>query len=582
MGKDTTIRGATLRGDEVVGRVGGDLTVASAADTGKVKGKESDLSVTLGSGLSGSLGYGKTTGQTNWVQEQTSIGAKDRLDIRTENHTQLDGAVIASDSGNLKLDTGTLGYSDIVGKDKEHGYYLNVGGSLGPAGGGAPQDQSQVGKGKEGENNWSVSGWDYQKDREQIVRATVGAGEVVVRDAPAGKDATAGLNRDVDKAYDITRDEESRTDLYVSSSSLEAVANPSATLEEWKANAEKYGANSQEALSKLADMFIAAVALSTTGNADVANVVVAIREINRQLSGPDDEAREALVHKLLGNMINGQETVESQALEARIVQLAKENPELARNAIAWLISMDKRDPATQGFVPALAVAGAAISALGAALIAGTTSNNPEAVSQAANSLMEAAGKSTNSVQAQLTLSAELWTLLVGTTFPIHVLDPKYGTLVTPVVSNDQGNGASGGFGGGAQPLTPVSTGGSGITESGGWSTTLPPPDTADTSLGAVFAESVKNMEKFFSGSEFGQQMYDASRKTVKIYDGQSVYQSTEKIGKILRKGDLFYLDGKHKDHLEVFDSQGKFIKVLNLDGTINQEKTNSGKGRTLK
>lgn len=73
--------------------------------------------------------------------------AKHRLDIRTENHTQLDGAVIASDSDNLKLDTGTLGYSDIAGKDKEHGYYLNVGGSVGLAGGGATQDPSQAGKG---------------------------------------------------------------------------------------------------------------------------------------------------------------------------------------------------------------------------------------------------------------------------------------------------------------------------------------------------------------------------------------------------------------------------------------------------
>ncbi|WP_407311751.1 hypothetical protein [Pseudomonas sp. nanlin1] len=54
--------------------------------------------------------------------------------------------MIASDSGNLKLDTGTLSYSDIVGKDKEHGYYLNVGGSVGLAGGGVTQDPSQVGR----------------------------------------------------------------------------------------------------------------------------------------------------------------------------------------------------------------------------------------------------------------------------------------------------------------------------------------------------------------------------------------------------------------------------------------------------
>jgi filamentous hemagglutinin len=99
-----------------------------------------------------------------------------------------------------------------------------VGGTY-SSGSGTTQDSSQVGKGKEGETGWSVSGWDYQKDREQIVRATVGAGEIVVRkDAETGADSTAGLNRDVGKAYEITKDEESRTDLYASSSSLGAVA----------------------------------------------------------------------------------------------------------------------------------------------------------------------------------------------------------------------------------------------------------------------------------------------------------------------------------------------------------------------
>ena len=260
-GQDTTIAGATLRGDEVIGRVGGDLKVSSLPDTGKVKGKEFDLSATATIGpapsLSGSVGYGKTTGKTNWVEEQTSITAKDRLDIRTENHTQLDGALLASDSGNLKLDTGTLGYRDIKGEDKEHGYYLNVGGSYGFSSGQAQstdgktvavQDVSQQGKGTEGSNGWSVSGHDYSKDREQIVRATVGAGEIVVRgDTQTGQDSTAGLNRDVDKAYEITKDEEERTDLFASKSSLEAVRHPDVTLEQWKEGLGNYGRNAVQA-----------------------------------------------------------------------------------------------------------------------------------------------------------------------------------------------------------------------------------------------------------------------------------------------------------------------------------------------
>jgi filamentous hemagglutinin len=266
-GQDTTIAGATLRGDEVIGRVGGDLNVSSLPDTGKVKGKEFDISATVtvgvGASASGSVGYGQTTGKTNWVDTQTSITAKDRLDIRTENHTQLDGALLASDSGNLKLDTGTLGYRDIKGQDKEHGYYLNVGGSYGFSSNAqgadgktvALQDVSQQGKGNEGANGWSVSGYDYNKDREQIVRATVGAGEIVVRgDAQTGQDSTAGLNRDVDKAYVVTKDEEERTDLYASQSSIEAVSHPVATYEQWKQDLGNYKENSLETAKRAAEL----------------------------------------------------------------------------------------------------------------------------------------------------------------------------------------------------------------------------------------------------------------------------------------------------------------------------------------
>lgn len=251
-GKDTNIAGATLRGDEVVGRVGGDLNVSSMADTGKVKGKEFDISVTatigLGASVSGSVGYGQTTGKTNWVEQQTSITGKNKVDIRTEDHTQLDGALISADNGNLKLDTGTLGFSDIAGEDKEHGYYLNVGGSYAAGNSKTTQDSSQVGKGKKGETGWSVDGWKYDKEREQVVRGTVGAGEIVVRkDAETGNDSTAGLNRDVSKAYEITKDKESRTDLYVTKSSTEAVADTTGTLQAWKTNIGNYAGNTEKA-----------------------------------------------------------------------------------------------------------------------------------------------------------------------------------------------------------------------------------------------------------------------------------------------------------------------------------------------
>jgi len=49
-------------------------------------------------------------------------------------------------------------------------------------------------------------------------------------------------------------------------------------------------------------------------------------------------------------------------------------------------------------------------------------------------------------------------------------------------------------------------------------------------------------------------------------------------------GDQFYLDARHKNHIEVFDRTGAKVKaVLNLDGSYNQKKTESAikEGRRL-
>lgn len=237
-GRDTIVAGAVMEGENVTGEVGRNLIVSSVPSTGKVSGREFDLSATVtigpGAGFSGSVGYGQTKGKTDWVGSQTSITARDRLDIRTEEHTQIDGAVLASQTGNLKLDTDTLGFRDIKGEDKERSYYLNVGGSYKAGSSATQQDASQQGKGTQGETGWSISGYEYEREREQIVRATVGEGETVVRrDAETGQDSTAGLNRDTSKAYEITKDKEERTDLYVSKSSVEAVRDPVATVEQW-------------------------------------------------------------------------------------------------------------------------------------------------------------------------------------------------------------------------------------------------------------------------------------------------------------------------------------------------------------
>ncbi|MBF0313783.1 MAG: hypothetical protein HQK50_03080 [Oligoflexia bacterium] len=83
------------------------------------------------------------------------------------------------------------------------------------------------------------------------------------------------------------------------------------------------------------------------------------------------------------------------------------------------------------------------------------------------------------------------------------------------------------------------------------------------------------MAEFFSSS-FGKMLKENSNKTSKMIQGQSVFEVTENAPegfKLLKKGDQFYLDNLHKDHLEVFTKNGRFKHVLNLDGTYNVEKT---------
>ncbi|MCI1005424.1 hemagglutinin [Herbaspirillum sp. C7C8] len=92
------------------------------------------------------------------------------------------------------------------------------------------------------------------------------------------------------------------------------------------------------------------------------------------------------------------------------------------------------------------------------------------------------------------------------------------------------------------------------------------------------------MKEFFGKTSFGEEVRKNVRKSNATYDGQSIYVAQKPIGKEIRKGDRLYLDGIHKDHLEVFDSTGKIHTVLNLDGTVNFKKRDLAlaQGRKLK
>jgi len=584
-GRDTTIAGATLRADEVIGEVGRDLTVISVPDTGKVSGKELDLSIT-GSfyGASGSVGYGRTTGQTNWVESQTVISGKSKVDIRTEKHTQIDGAVLSAENGNLKLDTDTLGFRNITGKDNEHGYYLNVSGSYGSSSG-SQADKPNKGMEGQGSTSWAVEGYNYEKDREQILRATVGAGAITVRnDKDTGQDSTLGLNRDLNQAYEVTRDEEHRTDLYVSSSSVKAVMNPKQTLEKWKMDVEKYGENSLEALNSLTDLLFGAVNILSGRGFEAADQVTLLRVFVRKLNSKSEGARAVAVNAAIKNMTNGDNSPETQALIDRITQIAGSDPDKALGMLVLLRRLQDPHPERLNFVP-LALAGGAIAALGTMLLtAAAGTKNQENTRDAVNALVASAGEAGYSGSQQLSISAELWALMLGTTFPVTLLDPKYGILTNPAVDTDTLHPVSiGGFV--MQPSLPTDTGGSPVVETGDGTYTT--PIVENPSLGNVYSlpwgQSASEFEKSLVTLPSGERVAIVKTRARELADslgwpkdnfltklnGRDVYAGSD--------GYFYAVDSQH-GRLEQVNSRGKHQGEMQFDLIpVPKSKDDSGK-----
>lgn len=93
---------------------------------------------------------------------------------------------------------------------------------------------------------------------------------------------------------------------------------------------------------------------------------------------------------------------------------------------------------------------------------------------------------------------------------------------------------------------------------------------------------VSNMNEFFD-TEFGKSISNSLSKPKVKYDGQSIYKVEKKTdNQYLKKGYGVYLGALHKDHLEVIDKTGNVKYVLNLDGTLNHDKTKKALGRVVK
>lgn len=200
-GKDLTIKGANIIGNVVNINVA-NLHLESLQDKLKSTHKgfnTSGGSSSLGIGKEYSAGLGMEYGNRDkaWVSEQSSIIGKNSANINVKGKTNLIGSVIGGT--NTILRTGKLEYSDIYDKDKGYDIGLNTNASFSLKRMRDNITQTTYEKlliDKTGELNYGAT------DREQINRATIGAGTIIV----GGKVVSPDINRNESKAQEITKD----------------------------------------------------------------------------------------------------------------------------------------------------------------------------------------------------------------------------------------------------------------------------------------------------------------------------------------------------------------------------------------
>jgi filamentous hemagglutinin len=239
-GRDTNLKGAVVEGETITANVGRDLNIVSVPDTGENSNKSSSIGVT--GSLSGgtpkvtgvSPGVGTGSGETNWIEEQSGLVSKGEMDVYVEGNTHLGAGKIVSESGDLKLDTGTLTHEDFSGSKKYEGFDVQA--NIGLTEKQQPDQTSQP--------NISAEGTYQLDDTRQEVRATVGPGEIIIRDkdkqaeleASGQTEDLAALNRDPDKAYEITKDKHVEIEYYLSDTSVKQAFQAGKTIAETFSN----------------------------------------------------------------------------------------------------------------------------------------------------------------------------------------------------------------------------------------------------------------------------------------------------------------------------------------------------------
>ncbi|MEN4804743.1 hemagglutinin repeat-containing protein [Pantoea agglomerans] len=208
-GRDTTLNGAQVSGNQVTADVGRDLTITSQQDSDRYDSKQTSYgaggSFTFGSmSVSGyaSVNQDKMHSNFDSVQEQSGIYAGNGgFDITVGNHTQLNGAVIASqgDAADNRLDTGTLGFTDI-GNAADY-RVSHSGGSIALSSGGGMGAQMLSSVASNAASTL-LSGLNNNGHAEGTTQSAVANGTVIIRDRVNQKQDVSDLSRDTEHAND--------------------------------------------------------------------------------------------------------------------------------------------------------------------------------------------------------------------------------------------------------------------------------------------------------------------------------------------------------------------------------------------
>lgn len=201
-GRDTTLKGAQVNGEQIIANVGRDLTLQSLQDSDYYDSKQKNVSAGAsvnvigppGGGANFSASQSKIDSNYQSVQEQTGLYAgKGGFQIDVGNHTQLDGSVIAStaDADKNRLSTDTLGWSSLDNKADYKSQQQSVSVSSGNNGSGAFTSNMPSGM---------LVAYNHGDSASGTTNSAISNGAIEIRDQANQQQDVASLSRDVEHA----------------------------------------------------------------------------------------------------------------------------------------------------------------------------------------------------------------------------------------------------------------------------------------------------------------------------------------------------------------------------------------------